>query len=207
MPVQDLMIALQANHNLSTVVDDLYALTLSKLISTSFYLGKVNVLMSHQIFIIMFSNLFLRLPYVAAREGHMVNILSMVHIRYYTPLTAAVFTVSYTFSISCIKELKNMETITSVSSFVMYSFYSRAYTGKPWLCVPSISIVNVLKTLFLLSLHPSELHLHMYMNGQLHLNSTHPCGRFKKHFTQGECEFQVDKVIWHFLIKYLLPLW
>ncbi|XP_072021770.1 b(0,+)-type amino acid transporter 1-like [Amphiura filiformis] len=33
-----------------------------------------------------------RLPYVAAREGHMVNILSMVHVRQYTPLPAAIFT-------------------------------------------------------------------------------------------------------------------
>ena len=25
-----------------------------------------------------------------------------------------------------------------------------------------------------------------------------PCGRFKKRLQQGECEFQVDKLIWHF---------
>ena len=23
-------------------------------------------------------------------------------------------------------------------------------------------------------------------------------GRFTKHVTQGECEFQIDKLIWHF---------
>ena len=43
--------------------------------------------------------------------------------------------------------------------------------------------------------------------GQLHLNSTHPYGKFRKLLTQGECEFQVDKLTWHFYIKYLLPLW
>ena len=34
-----------------------------------------------------------------------------------------------------------------------------------------------------------------------------PCGRFKKHLAQEECEFQIDKLIWHFQMKYLLPLW
>ena len=30
--------------------------------------------------------------------------------------------------------------------------------------------------------------------GQLYLNSHTPCGRSKKYPTQGECEFQVDKL-------------
>ena len=34
-----------------------------------------------------------------------------------------------------------------------------------------------------------------------------PCGRFKEHLPQGELVFQVDKLIWHLWIKYLLPLW
>ena len=35
----------------------------------------------------------------------------------------------------------------------------------------------------------------LQVSGQLHLNSYTPCRRFKKHLTQGECEFQVDKLI------------
>ena len=34
-----------------------------------------------------------------------------------------------------------------------------------------------------------------------------PCGRFKKPLVQRECEFQVDKLIWHFWTQHLLPLW
>ena len=34
-----------------------------------------------------------------------------------------------------------------------------------------------------------------------------PCERFKKNPTQGECEFQIDMLIQHFSMKYLLPLW
>ena len=30
---------------------------------------------------------------------------------------------------------------------------------------------------------------------------------FKKHLTQQKCGYQVDKLIWHFYAKYLLPLW
>lgn len=35
-----------------------------------------------------------RLPFVTAREGHMMDILAMVHVRYYTPLPSIVLTVS-----------------------------------------------------------------------------------------------------------------
>ena len=34
-----------------------------------------------------------------------------------------------------------------------------------------------------------------------------PCGRFKKLVIQRECEFQVDKLIWHFWTQHWLPLW
>ena len=34
-----------------------------------------------------------------------------------------------------------------------------------------------------------------------------PCRRFKKPLLQKECEFQVNKLIWHFWRQYLLPLW
>ena len=33
-----------------------------------------------------------------------------------------------------------------------------------------------------------------------------PCGRFQKHWTHSEREFQVDKLIWNFWIKCFLPL-
>ena len=69
----------QLRWSFSTVVDDLRALELSNDAQNIHYTT---------------FRFFFRLPYVAAREGHMVNILSMVHVRYYTPLTAAVFTVS-----------------------------------------------------------------------------------------------------------------
>ena len=35
---------------------------------------------------------------------------------------------------------------------------------------------------------------------------TPPVEDLKKHLTQGECEFQVDNLVWHFKMKYLLPL-
>ena len=34
--------------------------------------------------------------YAAAREGHMVSVLSMVHVNNFTPLTSLLFTVSVT---------------------------------------------------------------------------------------------------------------
>ena len=43
---------------------------------------------------------------------------------------------------------------------------------------------------------------------QLHLNSTqrNPVEDLRNISHQGEYEFQVDKLIWHLQIKYLLPL-
>ncbi len=35
-----------------------------------------------------------RLTYVAAREGHMMELMSMVHVKKYTPMPSLVFTVS-----------------------------------------------------------------------------------------------------------------
>ena len=35
-----------------------------------------------------------RLPYVAAREGHMVSILAMAHVKYQTPVPSTLWLVS-----------------------------------------------------------------------------------------------------------------
>jgi amino acid transporter len=40
--------------------------------------------------------LFNRLNYVAAREGHMLEIFSMVHVKKFTPTPSIIFTVSVT---------------------------------------------------------------------------------------------------------------
>ena len=55
--------------------------------------------------------------------------------------------------------------------------------------------------------HPIRTSLNYYScSGLLHLSSAHYRGRFKKHLARREREFQVEWLIWHFWIKYLLHL-
>ena len=62
-----------------------------------------------------------RLPYVAAREGHQVEILSMVHTKQYTPLPAVVFT-----SIIAIFMIipGDIESLIDFFSFAVWTFYA-----------------------------------------------------------------------------------
>lgn len=65
-----------------------------------------------------------RLPYVAAREGHMVNILAMVHVRYYTPLPSAIFT----GIISLIMIIPgSIDALIDYFSFASWIFYGAAF--------------------------------------------------------------------------------
>ncbi|XP_072024459.1 b(0,+)-type amino acid transporter 1-like [Amphiura filiformis] len=61
-----------------------------------------------------------RLTYVAAREGHMVEVLSMVHVKRYTPFPALVFT-----TILAILMLlpSDFETLVNYFSFAAWLFY------------------------------------------------------------------------------------
>ena len=53
-----------------------------------------------------------RLTYVAAREGHMVEVLSMVHIKKFTPSPSIIFTVSHLL----------LFTIGSISDVIVETF-------------------------------------------------------------------------------------
>ncbi|XP_071500745.1 b(0,+)-type amino acid transporter 1-like [Diadema antillarum] len=67
-----------------------------------------------------------RLPFVAAREGHMVQILSMVHAKRFTPQPAIIF-VSITASVLIF--MGNFDSLLNYFSFAVWMFYGLTVTS------------------------------------------------------------------------------
>ncbi|XP_072019831.1 b(0,+)-type amino acid transporter 1-like [Amphiura filiformis] len=71
-----------------------------------------------------------RLPYVAAREGHMPQILAMIHVRRYTPVPALVFLVSL---VTIMILPGTIDTLLNYFSFVNWLVYGSSFIALLWL--------------------------------------------------------------------------
>ena len=126
------------------------------------------------------------------------NQIYVKHIRKQIPLM--LFTVAK-FPISLVLINKNLTKSICFSSTHIWISWTEIFAS----CFTASDILFVTVLLSAWKQQIQVVYAHVVFKPLSHLSGYSiwiphtPCGRFKKHLPQGECEFLVDKLIWHFL--------